>query len=465
MYLPINGRVAIIDNEIKEAEPLFKIFSKHRIPYIFIKGNDIEYLPEEEDNLNDIRLLFLDLNLIDHTIQNDKAIRGILTQTLKRVISKGNFPYSIILWSTQEKTYRRVVDQIFQNELSDRAPISIEEFVKSDYVDLDGNILKDVDISLIEKMNEIFKKQQSYSTLVYWENKVHKSADEVLQTIFHSHDKEWTNQSNFIVSKLGLAYLGKKKYQTSGYIEKTKGSLQAFNNIFFDSLETNINTCSNLHAQAELVVDKKKINGEKLIDVLNSKLLFSKSDLNPENMDYTGNVCEDKNTRSELLFNKLFEDIFSEQEIVRQIKIENTNLCDDSKESKDKRKKILSDKIAEIKYTMQRVYIVITPLCDYIQSKQIHIRLLKGVIIDKKYAHFLINNEAIFTTPAFHDDVSDTSRVLVTNFKHFFTVRADTNVKNFKKVTPIFRLRGDVVGDIKSKLARHVTRQGILFIE
>ena len=104
-------------------------------------------------------------------------------------------------------------------------------------------------------------------------------------------------------------------------------------------------------------------------------------------------------------------------------------------------------------------------MCDYIQNKQIHIRLLKGLIIDKKHSEFIHNNEATYSTPAFFDDERDASRVLVTNFKHFFTIKSDKNVRNFKDVEPIFRLRADIIADLKSKLARHVTRQGILFIE
>src|SRR5690606_9918379 len=162
-----------------------------------------------------------------------------------RIISKNNFPYLIILWSTQETSYYQTVRDIFVRDLSDRAPIGIEKFIKSDYIDHEGTVIKDGDVSLIEKINDILKNNQSYSTLVYWENKVHKSADQVLQNIFHSHDEEWINTSNFVIDKLGKSYLGKKKYSSSTYVEKIKGSLHAFNDIFFDTLETNINLCSN----------------------------------------------------------------------------------------------------------------------------------------------------------------------------------------------------------------------------
>ena len=86
MFLPINGRVAIIDNEIGEVEPLFKIFSKNRIPYTFVKGDDMDYLPEENDESNDIRLVFLDLNLLGNRTPEPKEVKSSLYPILKRVI-------------------------------------------------------------------------------------------------------------------------------------------------------------------------------------------------------------------------------------------------------------------------------------------------------------------------------------------------------------------------------------------
>src|SRR5690606_19462422 len=109
MYLPINGRVAIVDNEIKEVQPLFQIFSKYRVPYTFFNTSDSAFIPEDTEDTNDIRLLFLDLNFLDKTTHDTKTVRSMLYSYLKRIISKNNFPYLIILWSTQETSYYQTV--------------------------------------------------------------------------------------------------------------------------------------------------------------------------------------------------------------------------------------------------------------------------------------------------------------------------------------------------------------------
>ena len=61
--LPINGRIVIIDNSIKQALPLMKEFGKLRLSYSYYDGTP-ENLPQEGSSV-DVRLVFLDINLID----------------------------------------------------------------------------------------------------------------------------------------------------------------------------------------------------------------------------------------------------------------------------------------------------------------------------------------------------------------------------------------------------------------
>lgn len=36
--IPINGRVAIVDDKIEQALPLMRVFAKNNIPYVFTKA-------------------------------------------------------------------------------------------------------------------------------------------------------------------------------------------------------------------------------------------------------------------------------------------------------------------------------------------------------------------------------------------------------------------------------------------
>ncbi|WP_432221812.1 hypothetical protein ACRASX_14955 [Flavobacterium sp. TMP13] len=462
MFLPINGRVAIIDNEIGEVEPLFRIFSKNRIPYLFVKGDDMNYLPEEDDESNDIRLLFLDLNLLGNRTPEPKEVKSSLFPILKRVISKNNFPYSIILWSKQEDKYTEALKELFDESLSDRKPITIENFIKSDFFDLDGNVLEDSGKNIIEEIREILLKHQAYSTLVYWENKVHKSADNVLQTIFNAYeDENWVNKTNFIISKLGEAYLGFSNYKSSNYIEKTKGSLQAFNNIFYDSLESDINLISHIKEQAFILFDEQTLEKEKLLDIINFKLLASTTELD---LDYTGTVSEDINLNSNKIFETILNDSFDRFSIISEITGFDTF---DSKKQNSELKNVSSAKRKKIREEWNKIYLVVTPLCDKVQNKHRKIRAVKGFIIDKEYKKYIDDkSEAIYISPSFYCEKTNKSKIIILNFRYFFTYPTDKKLlESLKYINPIFRLRSSVISEIQSKLARHVSRQGVLYTE
>lgn len=462
MFLPINGRIAIIDNEITEVEPLFRIFSNNRIPYIFIKGDDMSYLPEEENETNDIRLIFLDLNLLGNKTPEPKEVKSNLYPILKKIISKKNFPYTIVLWSKQESEYAKVVHELFEESLADRRPISIENFIKSDFFDLDGNLIENVSKNIIDEIKKILIKHQSYSTLVYWENRVHKSADNVLQTIFSEYDgSSWVDKTNFIISKLGEAYLGFKNYNSSNYIDRTKGSLQAFNNVFYDTLETDIDLISNIENQNFLEYDEEKFEKEKLLDLINFKLLASNTDVEK---DYTGTISEDLNPKSDKIFESILSEAFDRQTTIADI----SNFHELTE--RDQVKKIneaSSKKRKEIRRNWKKIYLVVTPLCDKVQNKHRKIRVVKGFIINKEYKKNIDNkSEAIFILPSFFDEKSNQSQILVLNFRYFFTYPTDKDLlDSLKYINPLFKLRSSVVAEIQSKLARHISRQGILYTE
>lgn len=462
MYLPINGRVAIIDNNIMEATPLMKIFSKNRIPYVFIDGGDMGWLPDDENNLNDIRLIFLDLNLTGDRTPDVKEVKSNLYGVLRRVISSNNFPYSIILWSKQESEYAETVKELFDKELSDRKPISIKKFVKSDYFELNGEAKENSENDLLEEINALVKDNQAYSTLIYWENKVHESADHVLQELFTAFEDDiWTNKTNFIINKLGQAYLGFKKFNSSSYVEQTKGSLEAFNNIFNDTLEHNLNTCSNLEEQPKLIFDDSKFDANNLLDIINHKLLLSKSGINLANIDYTGTVSEDNNPKSNTIFESLFNESFNRNAVIDEIPNYSTIPIDKQMATVNK---FASIKRKEIRKNWQKNYVVLTPLCDKVQGKQKNIRVVKGFIINKEFKKYIDDkSEAIYISPSFYDSDLKCSRVLILNFRYFFTFGGE--IAKIKHLNPLFRLRHPVISEIQSKLARHVSRQGILYTE
>lgn len=72
--LPQNGRIVIVDDQIVQALPLMNYFSKNKVPFTYFDGS-AENLPKQ--GFDDIRILFLDVNLSGDTIPEHYDFRKL----------------------------------------------------------------------------------------------------------------------------------------------------------------------------------------------------------------------------------------------------------------------------------------------------------------------------------------------------------------------------------------------------
>lgn len=171
------------------------------------------------------------------------------------------------------------------------------------------------------------------------------------------------------------------------------------------------------------------VNVSDTVYCINKKLLFSE-DCNP--IFYSGTVIIVMPNR----YNKDFEEVL-----------------DSVLNNKQKTSDIIS--------SMKKIWVNVTPLCDSVQSKIKYNRIVKGLMIDAKFQkNWFFNNEAVFVSPVFNFEGKNYFMIL--SFKHFFTIK---NIGLSKKIRPVLRLRQHLLSEVQSKLARHVNRQGILYIE
>ncbi|MCF8292517.1 MAG: hypothetical protein K9I70_01790 [Chitinophagaceae bacterium] len=433
MNLPINGRVAIIDDQINHAEPLMKILSQRQIPFTYFSG-EYDFLPTEAQN--DFRILFLDINLIDNGEHKDAVIKSKLLPVLKSIIAKDNYPYILIYWSRhQNRRDKNLIEkQIFQNELKDRKPIAFLSAIKSDYFKLDGTATDDFGEKinhLFETINTLISNHHAFGYLLNWENKVHISADKSLEELFSSNvlHLDWSNNANYIINSLGLSFAG-KYYSSQNAEEKIKSSYNALNIVFTDALENTINK-SNVHNAKKLKVAGSHKNLA-TVNNINKKLLVSDE---TEPMGYSGSVIEISHSK----YAKDFENML------------NVNLNDTGKK-----------KTADIIKTYRKIWINVTPLCDSVQGKVIFHRLIRGLLVlsFKDIKKSFNNSEAFFISPSFTYENKD--YVLILDFRQFFTVD-QIGKSRYRK--PLFRVRQQLLSEIQSKLSRHISRQGVLFLE
>lgn len=452
--IPLNGRIAIVDDDEKQAMPLIRVFSKRNIPYTFYKGNDYRFLPETPEN--DIRILFLDLNLLGNREESTKDVRSILIPTIKHIISPNNYPYLLVLWSRQEGHYQKTLEEVFQNELKNCAPIAIKNYVKSDFFHDYGTEEDDTkdDSLIIDELKRILTGLPAYSYLMLWENCVHNSADKTIQGIFHdSHSKEkWDNSANCIFNMFCNSYL-EKHYREATDEEKVKASLFFLNDVYYDMLESTI-AHSTIEKPVVLEYETNSDLESNIKSKVNSFLFLSKSHIQ---ISQPGCIVISSNNNAEYIkcAKSVLDDCLDTEllrtEIIRQFG--NIKNKEAQKLYNQKRKELRE----AILHTAIPCGIIVTPACDYAQKKVKYDRIVLGLIIDSCNRQFIdAKSEAIFVSPSF--DESAHERVLVLNFRFFLT----QELRKLSDIKVLCRIRNSLLSEIQSKLARHINRQGIM---
>lgn len=452
--IPLNGRIAIVDDDEKQAMPLMRVLSRNNIPYTFYKGNDYRFLPETPEN--DIRILFLDLNLLGNTEEDTKDIRSVLIPTLSRILSPHNYPYILILWSRQESLYLKTLEDVFKDELKDCSPIAIKNYVKSDFFHDYGTEEDDTqdDSLIIDELKRILAEFPAYSYLMQWENCVHNSADKTIQGIFHdSHSKEkWDNSANCILDMFCNSYL-EKHYGEATNEEKVKASLFFLNDVYYDMLESTIAN-SIIENPVELEYETNSDLESDIKSKVNNFLFISKSQIQASQPGCIV-ISADNNAEYVKCAKSVLDDCLDTEFLRRDIIEQFGNIKNkEAKKLYDQKRKELREAIL---LTAIPCGIVVTPACDYAQKKVKYDRIVLGLIIDSCNRQFIdTKSEAIYVSPSF--DESAHERVLVLNYRFFLT----QELRKLSDIKILCRIRNSVLSEIQSKLARHINRQGIM---
>lgn len=444
--LPINGRIVIVDDKENEVAPLMRTLSRNSMPYVYVKP-ELSFLPDKP--CNDVRLLFLDLNLLGENPQNEKAIKSKLYNVLQRIISASNFPYIIVLWSVQYKDYEQVVADLFAKELSDRRPIAIYRFVKSDFFPIIGGEEVECDKDILVELNKLIANQPAYRAILTWENAVHAAADHVLDEIFENGN-EWNNHANYVLSEMGRAY-AEQHYSELSNEEKIKRGLFVLNLMYSDTLDDEINSAT---------LPKEKIEGNveegqkvKISAHINDKLLVT--NIFRENTEPGMVLQYQDNAHTFCRKCSLINNCISKMLISKHLRDEHPEVI-----SEDELRKLGNQEFNKIKKEIEnwstKIAIIVTPSCDYAQNKTRVDRLIEGIIVPSEYKQYLLNNEAIYCSPTFM--YNDIPCVIVIDYRCLVTA----HIGEMQNITPLFKLRRQLLAEIQSKLSRHINRQGIM---
>ena len=415
--IPLNGRIAIVDDKIDQASPLMRVFAKNNIPYVYYEGTNPDYFPEKLEN--DIRILFLDLNLLDGRDNQPKEIRSTLFAAISHIISPNNYPYLLILWSRQEKKYRGLLEDLFKNDLKECSPIAILDWIKSDFFPnfSDEEENKEDEYKILDELKKVLVSLPAYSCLMQWENCVHNSADTTIQDIFHdyhSHDN-WQNNGNCILDMFAKSYL-EQHYRAVSVEEKAKASLFFLNDVYYDTLES-IVANSRIENAVELQYEVDECLMSDIKSKVNNYLLMSKSQTQ---INHPGCIFTSSDNSVECV--KRSKEIINDCLDTQDIRIQVINKFQSMKlpEARLMCNQLRKERRDAILATAIPCSVVVTPACDFAQNKAKYDRIVMGIIIDSCYKQLIDSkSEAIYISPSF--DEGSHERVLILNYRFFLT--------------------------------------------
>lgn len=470
MILPKNGRVIIIDDESAQAIPLISALSKFNIATTYFDARK-ETLPLKR--FNDVRVVFLDINLVGGAQPSWHTEKAILINNITSIIEPQT-PYILFVWSVNETDHFEDLVKLFDEDLNPYKPIV--PLIKMDKNEMfnqntgDDGIVKwtlnhsiEETIQLIkQKINEGISTIDSFEALLKWENIVSDSTTDITnEIVFLANGKSNLNEElKKIYYKLAEAMWG-NTVKGKGATEIITQSLSVFNKMFLDNLDNNLRTRLTIDYLKD-VVEPEDFSYD-TICLLNTKLILTNSE---KGVHIPGNIYKIKDEIgvvksiiNELKDRSSFYPDFCEKAGVKLSEAINPNGNLVNRLKSDFNVYFIA-KIDEIISKSVYIGLEITPICDYTQGKRIYPRILPGLIIeDAYYKYFKTKTESCTITPPL--DIKGTKQRLLFEFRYLNTHEAE----KFLNEESIFRLREQMITEIQSKLAGNINRPGVIFLQ
>lgn len=403
--LPDNGKVVIIDDKYEDVKVLMQGLSSERVPFLYYQDDLGTDLPESP--LTGVRIIFLDLLLIDDNNPSTKKVISSIISRLKRIISTENGPYILIYWSTKIKNYGKALEkELNKPKLKLYKPIITLKLTKPSNLNTVKNELA--------KRFEDFKSLKAFLLLESLVNNAGTLVVNQFTNIFPV-DTDWNKNLKDVLYKTGEARVGENNFKTMSDSEKIKNSLLTISSTIDEKLDEVINLCKFSEIKFEQIKQydttkeaKAKVNGS-----LHLTGSFE-STVKSGNLYY---IRGSQNIKESILSNKLFNNYV------------NRNL------------------------EPKLFFIDLTPGCDYTQSKN-YFRGVYGIIAnhDKKFSEnrppaYLLKSPLLF--------IKNNPKYLVLDFRFIVSAPGSESPKN-----AAFKINNELLTEFQVELAKHISRPG-----
>lgn len=283
MILPEAGSVVLLDDNIHEALPIMKAFSKQGVPLTYYQGIVPEELPAAPSQ--SIRLAIVDLQLIRG--ENDgHTIASRLVDILTRIISRENGPYILLVWSRKDGLFLDDVRREISNEAHGIVPVAIVPLNKTECIEtviseqpIDNatvdEIVSDIDLITpledgdVDSIRELIRLKTTveiepeyrarpdaisrieaelvkhlvssdiFHLFVIWENLLKKSATSIVNDISSliQTDTHWNDNMKKLFSRMAAARVGQNSVSSTIMLQE---SINVLNSTYIDKVESGI---------------------------------------------------------------------------------------------------------------------------------------------------------------------------------------------------------------------------------
>jgi len=478
MNLSNSGKIAIVDDDIEDAKILMNSFSKNKVPYIYLSGNNKE-LPETHLNL---RFLFLDINLIEGLGQEENI--EYLVSFLKNLIPENPKPYFIFFWTSKKELIDKIINLLNEANIT---PIGYTNLGKEEVKILHSEDINKAFKLISTKIGNAIVEFKAFEFYIEWENVVNSStfkyvnelSDLISEKISTNNfdrnnddselffSKEWNTHAMRLFIKLSEHCLGIEQYKSSDNDKK----IEALNSILYSSFEDSLR--KEIKQYTPSLDFSEKIEGniqnnDNNLEIsttakLNSKLFFY---FNENQLFRYGSIKipdTTKNTRNLSIKDSIANSIFKNKENQYKKYLEN---------NKGKTNNKITDTQEKLSYINKFVndsklcLLNITPECDIANEKWLinksnntsH-RIIYGLLfnMDDKISDFKkkygSTSEALFYIN--HFKYKDNKNYIM--IFHFGSITHKWFSRDEKSDFSISR---ELIFDMQSKASMHVNRLG-----
>lgn len=522
MILPKNGSVVIIDNEPNEALPIIEVLARKGIAATYYKGNNDYSLPEKKSQ--NVRLVFLDLQLIDTS--NENQIAKHIANLLDQVISSTNGPFILIVWSKKRAQYEKLVLEEIKKKnhlfpsciirfdkrecLEEKIIPAIDEKLAIDNVlDKVKGTIDEEDIPALkmamdkvlseEYRTEFVAKKNAFSIIenhienglknagvfhlfVIWENLVNDASASTVQAISDTIETTdlWEINMRDVIKRMARARTGQNDIPDDLAL---KAALGTFSYSFSEELETSIRDfifpdcvkldssfmISGYNSNNEKIdislytddKDKPKVRLTKGKDELKKDVSFFKIGKLSNGLSEPDKSAVEKLTATyENIPNLVNTKLHVELNPSEELMPGNVYKIHVKDDKKREYLTTYFDKIGDDLNKYQFIEVEVSPICDYAQNKWKKSRLLSGVIFSSELTAKSKIDHQYPVRPILMIDEKQYNMIF--DF-HFFKSLDTEDVKENRKIW--FRLKRELLLDMIANLSGHVNRPGISYME